>query len=257
MECYERGILTLEDTCGLDLTWGNVEAVRTLLRMIANREGIGDLLAEGVKRASEKLGRGGEDLAVYTGKGNSPRGHDHRGRWYEMLDTATSDLGTIAVGPAVIPTEQGAPAKMDAFNPQEIAETAGKHAGRMVFEDSLGTCRFTTRGTLATLAETVSVATGWQGFDGDEAFKVGRRTINLLRALNLRRGITPDLEYPSKRYRSTPVDGPVAGKGIDPHWEEMRADYYRWMGWDLASGRPLAETLESLGIPEVARDLWA
>ncbi|MGI5837543.1 MAG: aldehyde ferredoxin oxidoreductase family protein, partial [Chloroflexota bacterium] len=63
IECYERGILTKEDTGGLEMTWGNVEAVRAMARKIANREGIGDLLAEGVKRASEKLGRGSQDLA--------------------------------------------------------------------------------------------------------------------------------------------------------------------------------------------------
>ena len=255
MECYERGILTREDTGGLEMTWGNVDAARAMLRKIARREGIGDLLAEGVKRASEKLGRGSQDLAVYTQKGNSPRGHDHRGRWYEMLDTATSDTGTIAVGPAVKATEQGAPAKMGAFNPEEISEVLGKHAGRMVFEDCLGTCRFTTRGPLAPIAETMASATGWD-FTAEEAFLVGRRTINLLRAFNLKRGISPSLEYPSKRYGSTPVDGPTAGKSIAPHWEEMKADYYRWMEWDPETGRPTRESLEKLGIPEVARDLW-
>jgi aldehyde:ferredoxin oxidoreductase len=85
---------------------------------------------------------------------------------------------------------------------------------------------------------------------------VGRRTINLLRAFNLRRGLAPALEYPSKRYGSTPVDGPVAGRSVAPHWEEMRADYYRWMGWDLESGRPLPETLAALGLPEVSAQLW-
>jgi aldehyde:ferredoxin oxidoreductase len=256
MECFERGILTKEDTGGLEMTWGNVEATRAILRKIANREGIGGLLAEGVKRASEKLGRGSEELAVYTMKGNSPRGHDHRGRWYEMLDTATSDTGTIAIGPAVQPEEQGAPAQMGAFDPGQISETAGRHAGRMVFEDCLGTCRFTTRGSLPALAATVAAATGWRDFGAEEGFTVGRRTINLLRAFNLRRGLAPALEYPSKRYGSTPVDGPVAGRSVAPHWEEMRADYYRWMGWDLESGRPLPETLAALGLPEVSAQLW-
>ncbi len=77
-----------------------------------------------------------------------------------------------------------------------------------------------------------------------------------MRAFNLKRGITPDLEYPSQRYGSTPVDGPLAGRGIAPHWEAMRTEYYRLLGWDLVSGRPLPETLEKLGLPEVAAQLW-
>lgn len=255
MECYQRGILTREDTGGLEMTWGNVEAARGMLQKIAYREGIGDLLAEGVKRASEKLGRGSDEFAIYTLKGNSPRGHDHRGRWIEMLDTCVSDTGTIEVGPPVNQEEQGAPAKFDGFNWEQVTEVAGKHAGRMVLEDCLGTCRFTTRAGMLPIAAAVAAATGWD-FTPEEGITVGRRTINLLRAFNIRRGLTPDLEYPSKRYGSTPVDGPVAGKSIQPHWEDMRAGFYRLMGWDLASGRPLPETLEALGLSEVAAQLW-
>jgi len=255
IECYERGILTKEDTGGLEMTWGNVEAARAMLRKIAHREGIGDLLAEGVKRASEKWGRGGEELAVYTMRGNSPRGHDHRARWVEMLDSCVSDTGTISVGPVTLPEEQGAPAKFDAFNWEQVAEVAGKHQGRMVFEDCLGTCRFTTRGPLAAVAAAVAAATGWD-FTESEGIEVGRRTVNLLRAFNLKRGLTAALEYPSKRYGSTPVDGPAVGKSVAPYWEEMRAGYYRLMGWELETGRPLPETLEALGLGTVAGDLW-
>jgi aldehyde:ferredoxin oxidoreductase len=255
MECYERGILTKEDTGGLEMTWGNVEAARAMLRKIANREGIGDLLADGVRSASEKLGRGSEEFAVYTMKGNSPRGHDHRARWIEMLETCVSDTGTISVGALVSPEEQGAPARLESFNPEQIAETLGKHAGRMVFEDCLGTCRFATRAGMDHLANTLAAATGWD-FTAKEAIDVGRRTINLLRVFNLQRGLTPELEYPSKRYGSTPMDGPVAGKSIAPFWEQMRADYYKWLGWDLESGRPLRETLTALGLSEEAAKLW-
>ncbi len=108
---------------------------------------------------------------------------------------------------------------------------------------------------MAPVVETLSAVTGWD-FSTSEALQVGRRTVNLLRAFNLRRGITPILEYPSKRYGSIPVDGPIAGKSIAPHWEEMRAAYYRWLGWDVATGRPLPETLSALGLREVAASLW-
>src|SRR3989304_5225371 len=99
MECYEKGILTDSDTDGLKMTWGNVEAARAMLFKIAKREGLGNILAEGVMRASRLIGKGAEELGVYVKKGQAPRSHDHRARWIEMMDTAPSDCGTIAVGP--------------------------------------------------------------------------------------------------------------------------------------------------------------
>lgn len=256
IECYERGILTKEDTGGLEMTWGNVEAVRAMARKIANREGIGDLLAEGVKRASEKLGRGSQDLAIYTLKGNTPRGHDHRSRWVEMVDTCVSDTSTIEVGPAWLPQEQGAKANPDPHDWRDVAEQLGKHNGRMMFEDCLGICRFTSRTTMEGLGKAVEAATGWKDFTGEEALVVGRRISNLLRVFNLRCGLTPALERPSKRYGSTPVDGPLAGKSILENWDDMRKMYYDLMGWDFETGRPLPETLRKLGLADIIPDAW-
>ena len=257
IECYERGILTKEDTGGLEMTWGNVEAIRAMLGKIAVREGIGDLLAEGVKRASQKLGRGSQELAIYIEKGNSPRGHDHRSRWVEMVDTSVADTGTMEVGPAWMPEEQGAKANPDLHNWEDIAEQLGKHNGRMMFEDCLGICRFTSRTSMEGLGKAVEAATGWEDFSGEEALGVGRRVSNLLRVYNLRCGLTTELERPSKRYGSVPVDGPMAGKDIKEHWDEMRELYYELMGWEFPTGRPLPETLEKLGLAAVIPDIWA
>ena len=93
MECYEKGLFDRDKLDGLEMNWGNVEAAREILRKIAFREGIGDLLAEGVKRAAEHIGGDAQKLAVYTGKGNTPRMHDHRASWAMILDTCTSDRG--------------------------------------------------------------------------------------------------------------------------------------------------------------------
>jgi aldehyde:ferredoxin oxidoreductase len=251
LECYQRGILTNEDTGGLEMTWGNVEAIRAMLRKIAHREGIGNLLAEGVKRASEKLGRGSEEFAVYTMKGNSPRGHDHRARWAEMLETCISDTGTLMIGPV----KAGQWGKINLFDWEGVSGSAANHSGRMVFEDCLGVCRFCTRADLSMTATVVAATTGWD-FSADEAIQVGRRTINLFRAFNLKRGLTPALEYPSRRYGSIPVDGPIAGKSVAEHWDDMRANFYRLVGWDLATGRPLPETLTALDMADVVLDLW-
>jgi aldehyde:ferredoxin oxidoreductase len=256
MECYERGVLTRDALDGLEMSWGNVEATRALLGKIARREGIGELLAEGVKRASERVGRGSEGWAIYNLRGNTPRTHDHRGRWMEMVDTAVSDTGTMAVGPAWRPEEQGAKAKADLCDAEDVAEQLGKHNGRMMFEDSIGICRFTSRTTMEGLGKAVEAATGWESFTGEEALAVGRRISNLLRVYNLRCGLSPKQERPSKRYGSVPVDGAKAGINVMEHWDDMRRGYYELMGWDFETGRPLPETLRQYGLEEVIPDAW-
>ena len=97
------------------------------------------------------------------------------------------------------------------------------------------------------LAEAVSAVTGWD-FTPEEAKSVGLRAVNLMRAFNIRGGIMKELDYPSTRYGSTHTDGPWKGIGIMPHWEEMLENYYRLMGWDVETGKPLPETLKKLGL---------
>ena len=255
MECYEKGILTKEDTGGLEMIWGNVDATIELLRRIAHREGIGALLAEGVKGASERLGRGSEKLGIYTLKGNTPRGHDHRVRWVEMLDTSLSDTGTIETGPPTRLDEQGINPKFDPFDWQEVARVAAEHNGRMQFEDCLGVCRFTVRTLLKYAVEELNATTGWN-FTVESAYEQGRRVSHLMRLFNLEHGHTLDQEYPSPRYGSVPTDGPGAGKGAMRHWEEMRKRYYEIMGWDLATGKPLPEALRRVGLEELIPRVW-
>jgi len=258
MECYEKGILTDDQLDGLDMTWGNVEAVRTLMGKIAHREGIGDLLAEGVMRASQKIGGEALNFAIHTQKGNTPRGHDHRSRWTEMFDTATSNTGTLETGPmANMPldslNEIGVEGPPDVFSVEDVSSFTARTKGAMLFEDSLGVCRFTTRTDMPYLARAVNAATGWD-MDVGEAMQVGLRSVNLLRAFNIRHGIDPKLDGPSRRYGSAPIDGPAAGVSAQPVWDDMLANYYRLMGWN-ENGIPTRETLEALGLEAVAEDL--
>jgi aldehyde:ferredoxin oxidoreductase len=258
MECYDKGLLTRERLNGLDMRWGNVEAVRALIRMIAHREGIGDLLAEGVMRAAQEIGGEAVNFAIHTAKGNTPRGHDHRSRWTEMFDTATSNTSTLETGNlASMPRDSlqaiGVEGQPNAFSTQEVSTFTAKTKGAMIFEDSLGVCRFTVRIDVPYLAMAVNAATGWD-MDVQEAMRVGLRAVNLLRAFNIRHGIGPELDVPSKRYGSTPIDGPAAGVSIQPDWNEMLANYYQLLGWD-EKGVPKRETLVALGIGQVADDL--
>jgi len=251
MECYEKGILSGKVMDGIEMTWGNVEATRKMLGKIAARDGFGDILAEGVMRASQHIGGQSTSIAIYTKKGNTPRGHDHRTRWHEMFDTCVSDTGTIETHLIVLGYNQFS----QLGDPIEISTLTARSRGAMPFHDSLGVCLFNTRMNVPLLSQAVSAVTGW-GFTSNEAMTAGLRIANVLRAFNIRHGLTPSLEYPSDRYGSTPVDGPAKGKSIMPYWEQMLDNYYELMGWDRATGKPLPHTLEDLGLDDIARDLW-
>ena len=91
--------------------------------------------------------------------------------------------------------------------------------------------------------------------DLNEAIAVGSRAMNQLRTFDIRHGLKKELEIPSARYGSIPVDGPIKGKGILPVWDEMVSQFYAYMGWDPKTGKPLPETLRSLGLDDLIKDL--
>ena len=252
IECSERGMLSHEELHGLPLKWGNAEAVRQLMYMIAYRKGIGDLLADGVMRASQKIGGEAAKAAIYTKKGNSPRGHDHRTSWGEMFDTSVSNTGTIETHTAL---SAQPPYNAGAGNPKGTVEGVALTKGIMVFADSLGNCRFPTGLNHALLTEAVNAITGCE-LSMEETKNVGLRAVNLMKAFNLRAGINKELDYPSERYGSTPKDGPTKGIAIMPHYDAMLREYYELMGWNPDTGKPLKETIESLGLKDVAKDLY-
>ncbi len=251
MECYEKGVLGKSDVEGLDLSWGNVEAARELLKRIAFRQGaLAELLAEGVKRASQKIGGEAANWGVYTLTGAAPRSHDHRGRWCEMLDTCTSNTSTIeATRGGVFPERLGYPPVSDKFSPWEVAMVNAKENGWLQFVDCLGICAFCCPNRELTI-QCANAVTG-RDLDLKGAVLIGRRIVNLLRVFNFRHGLNPELERPSARYSETPKDGPVKGRPIRPFFDFMVRSYYELMGWDPETGRPLPHTLKNLGLADL------
>jgi aldehyde:ferredoxin oxidoreductase len=254
MECVEKGYIT-RDQLGFELTWGDAEGARKLIEIISHRKGFGDILAEGTKRAAEKLGGEAKDCAIYTMKGASPRGHDHRSRWEEMLDTCTSADATMETGNPVHPTELGLPARINPYDGEQVAKMVAGMRGRRHFEDSLGACIFTTRTRMDNLVRTVNAATGWN-MTVDDAMRFGRRTAAILRAVLLRCGIGPETDYPSKRYGSTPIDGPGKGQAISEQWEKMLDVFYGEIGYDRKTTKPKPETLKALGAEWLTPVFW-
>jgi len=255
MECFEKGYLKSDDLDGIEMSWGNADAVQKMLKKIAHRDGCGNLLADGVKRASEKIGGNAADCAVYTMKGASPRTHDHRANWPELIDTCLSNTGTIEVtGGAPKPDELGLTPVKDPSNPIEVSTMNAKLNGKGQFLDSLPLCRFCMADFKSPI-EALNIITGWD-FDIPEAMEAGRRIVHQFRAFNFRHGLTKDLEAPSTRYGSVPADGPAQGKAIMPQWDSLRRNYYKQMGWDSETGKPLPETLKSLKLDDLIKDLW-
>jgi aldehyde:ferredoxin oxidoreductase len=248
MECYEKGILTKEKTNGLDLSWGNTESARLLLNLIANRQGIGEKFGEGVMRAAREMGGEAPSMAVHTMKGNTPRSHDHRNRITEQFDTCISNTGTLETW--------GGPIALGSFPQWEDMVESNLHdKGALIFEDSLVLCRFNSRTNVDLLSQAVSAVTGWD-FSWEEAYTMGKRVVHLLRAFNVKHGVSGrSLDRPSIRYGSLPDVGEGQGKSLLNVWDQMLDKYYAGMGWDN-DGKPISETLEKFGLTYVAKDLW-
>jgi len=255
IECFEKGVFTTRETDGIELRWGNVEGVRELLNRIARREGyLGDLLADGVMRASRRVGGEAADWAVYAQKGVTPRGHDHRGRWCELFDTCVTNTSTIeSTFGGLKPELVDLPPVTDPFSHDEVSTLNAKFNGIRQFDDCLGICRLASPDPKLIL-KCLNAVTGWDWMLKD-AFTVGRRVVNQLRVFNFRHGMKAQDERPSKRYGSVPIDGPTQGRDIMEKWAWMLENYYRLMGWDPKTGKPLPQTLKELGLAELIRDL--
>lgn len=257
MECYEKGLITKEDLDGLELVWGDPEAVKALLHKIAHREGFGDVLAEGVMRAAEKIGGEAPNFAVYTKKGIGPHTHDPRGMWGILFAQSVSDMGSFeGLVPDLMPDPDiGYPEPLPPFSVEGVPKGLSKGAPKSQFNDTLGVCMFLLGARLQIITDTLSAATGWD-FTPEEALEVGRRIVNLQRAFNVRHGLSPEQDIISPRLAQAPVDGPAKGVSIAPSYDQMVRDYYKHMGWDEETSKPLPETLEKLGLSYVAQELW-
>jgi len=268
-EAYADGILTLEDTDGLDLSWGNWESAMELVRKAIRKEGIGAKLANGVKAMPEALGREKglvEQMRskVLDIKGEGVVMHDHRQFWSVFFGEIISgagpaiqgqgidlarrpDLGYSEATPEIPQNQNEAVAKVDVVRETQYAK---------MFTDSLGVCNFGMQGVPESLrlsTECLAQAVGWDDFDMDEALLVGERVTNLMRLVYGRRGFTKEdeLDVSAKHLEPPPV-GPSAGQSIEPYLPAMVDEYYRLMGWDIDTGMPTTGTLERLGMDEFA-----
>lgn len=260
-ECYEAGLIGPQETRGLSLEWGNHQVMNTLVEMIAQREAIGDLLAEGVKRASESLGPTSAPFAIHVGGQELPM-HDPR---FEpvmaviyKLD-ATPGRHTQAAQYLVPPGYESA---RPGFGIDPAAQ-AGR--GRWIRESALlnhtmasaGLCLFGYVATTYTLVPEFLTAIRGEPFSIDDMLTVGERIANVRQAFNVREGINAvALQVPERALGRPPLpDGPTAGISVDV--EAMSREFLEDMGWTLDGAVPRSEVLLRLGLDDIARDLWS
>ncbi len=236
IECYENGILTKTDTDGIELTWGNHRALVAMTEKLAKREGIGDILADGVKVAAEKIGKGADEFAVHIG-----------GQELGMHDPKLSRPG--ATGAARY--------QMDA-TPGRHTAGFGPGSFRTAITNATGMCMMGAMGPPGDrnfLVEYMSAVTGWDR-SMDELLKCGERIINMRHVFNLREGINPLQRHVHPRIIGDPPqkEGPLTGVRAD-----IEAQVYWCLGamdWDRVTTKPSRQKLLSLGLNDIAEELW-
>jgi len=253
MDCYEHGILTKKDSDGIDLKFGNHEAVLEMLKRIGTREGIGDIMAEGVKRAAEKIGKGAEKFANHI-KGVEMTGYDIRG------------LKTAALGYAV--SFRGADHnRHGAYAPDVKGSVnrfkAEKGRGKLVREiedlytiiDSMIVCKFS-RGVypdaFGDLAKYYTLDAGI-AMTPQELQKTGERINNLGRLINIREGFTRKDDHLPPKVMNVPIPDEGVSKGAHVTQAELDLlldDYYETRGW-TKEGVPTIEKLNEIGLEDL------
>jgi aldehyde:ferredoxin oxidoreductase len=265
MECFEKGLLTEEDTGGIQLTFGNAEAMLKTVEMIGKREGIGDLLAEGSMRAAKKIGGDawkyavnvkGQELPMHEprlkrvlglGYAVSPTGADHM---HNIHDTGlTTDSGITGLKPLGI------------LEPRSVEDLGSGKIRMLIYGVNLrvlDNCAVMCMFPPWTPQEKVEIFKAVTGWDTSlwELAKVGERAINMARVFNLREGFTDQDDWLPDRMFHPQSSGPLSDTAVNPKQLMMaKHRYYRMMGWDENTGIPKVGVLEELDIPWVAEEL--
>jgi len=263
MECYENGLISKEDTEGLDLSWGNAELLPILVEKIAKREGIGDILADGVLRAARNIGKGAEKYAIH-GKGLEGPAHDPRSGKALAVTYGTANRGMCHIHPlegmaydsgkfdfGMIPYGVPDPNKVDRWDEKGKGKIVKILQDGLIVPDILGVCKFYMYAgvTLEHYAHLLSALTGWN-LNGRDLLKIGEKISNLQRLFNTREGFSKKDDSIPDRVKQRPLFGAYQDEDrcIVKDYEGMLQEYYHARGWDLETGKPKPEKLDELGI---------
>jgi aldehyde:ferredoxin oxidoreductase len=252
---YGQGVITSKDTGGLELRWGDVEVIEKLIRLTAQREGFGEVLAQGSRflgryfRAEEEAVQvNGLEVAYHDPRGvsgmalvyaTSPRGACHNQSDYFMVDWGTTN-------------DEASIGYFSRHDGAEKAANVARHQDWRTVYNSLVMCIFANISP-GTQVELINAACGLH-WDVEDMLRCGERGWNLKRAINNRLGLTRKNDKLPKALLEPYAEGGAEGYVIP--FDEMIKAYYSARGWDPGTGRPTKEKLESLGLGDVAKDLW-
>ena len=254
-ELYEKGIISKNDTDGLELTYGNHAAIAAMIKKITYRQGVGDILAEGTMRAARAFGRGAENFAMHI-KGMEISGYDPRGAKAQGFNMATSNIGASHNYGYAVQEIFGVPfpRPISRFDEEENADIViGNQNTKALLEVGIG-CEFSQGWEWfpVLFCKMLVAATGIQEFgDVNYAMKAGERIINLERLFNVREGLQRKDDYLPKRFLEEPLDtrGAPGNGQVVKHMDKFIDRYYELRGW-TAEGHPSRQKLAELGLQE-------
>ncbi|MBI5920185.1 MAG: aldehyde ferredoxin oxidoreductase family protein [Betaproteobacteria bacterium] len=269
MECFEHGLIGLKETGGLNLRFGNAEAMVKVVELIAKREGIGNLLAEGSKRAAQAIG-GDAHLYAIQVKGMELAMHDPRGKvgvgigysvgeyggdhLYTIHDTLVANAesitfkGTEPLAIAALPPRELGAAKARNYTILENWTSFGKVVGLCYFGPAPRSYM-----QVGEVLAVVRAATGWEDVTVDDLLRIGERATNLARAFNVLNGFSRKDDTLPERMFQPVEDGPMAGASIDKEeFQKTLDEVYRLKGWNPDTTAPSRDRLRDLDIEWVA-----
>lgn len=248
-ELYERGIISKEDTGGMELIYGKADHVMELVRQIAYREGFGEVLADGTREAAKRIGKGAEKYAMQV-KGLEIPAYDPRGAKAHGLNLMTSNNGADHCNGYARQEMFGSPVpfKADRFSLENKGALCKWNQDSTAFLETGILCVFATGMVSEELySSLISTATGVKDFaDPEYMMKVGERIFNLERMFNIREGFgKKDDVFSARITKESMPNGTAAGQVFEA--ELLLKDYYKARGWD-ANGVPTRAKLAELGL---------
>jgi aldehyde:ferredoxin oxidoreductase len=272
MECFEHDLINLEDTDGIELRFGNAEAILPIIEQIAARQGIGALLAEGSRRAAEVIGGEAKFFAIHV-KGQELPMHDPRGKYNVGMGYAISEIGADHLVVAHDPTLQN-PESISFKNSQPLGITQAQPARSLnvekmnqffilerwiSLEKVIGLCFFgpAPRSFIHPndVLAAIRAATGWE-ITMEEALRIGERATNMARVFNTREGFSRKDDTLPERLFEALENGLLEGQSYPrQEFEQALTLLYTLKGWDPQTGRPTRQHLEDLGLEWAAEIL--
>ncbi|MCK5196858.1 MAG: aldehyde ferredoxin oxidoreductase C-terminal domain-containing protein, partial [Spirochaetales bacterium] len=264
MECFEKGILTEKDTGGINLSFGNKSAIIEMVKRIAERKDIGNLLAEGTRIMSGKLKKGSEKFAMHV-RGMELACYDPRAAKLTGLAYVTANRGgdhitAFVEAPTFLATpfliiDESEIRDILKEDPEDVKILKDLEDALTTF-DAAGSCKFMGMTlTAEEWVEIIRVTTGWEDYTVDEFRKTGERIYNLARACNVRDGVTrADDKLPYRLTDEPMPDGPAKGETVN--LKELLKEYYKCRDWDNPEGKPSPEKLNELGLADVREVLY-